>query len=587
MQKRKKYLAVSMTAIMMSSLLFTGCGSAAVEEAVDLSVAVEVTTPTTGDLTLQNEFIGTVSPEESVVVTPMVAGQVTGTFFEVGDRVNAGDTLFKIDDASAQLQLAQAQLGKANSELQAESTLTTQQQLSQLQQQASLDQINNQIATTKLALQQNDNSIDDYEDQKSDLQSAKKQAEESKNDVEAKLNSAKSLLGAFSSGATQKTIPRVYVGNYIVGGTRTEGDSIYTITAVEEQFNDDNTTKDEFKVTMELYKINGMTKSDVQSTVNSLSSTVTGLESSISSVTTSIDSVEAAIKSYATGVNSSQATLDYLNKSKQTTEQSNAMQNQQVLEDTKKSLDVASQTADVSIESAELALSYYTVTSPISGVVEAKNVDSFDMASQGMQAYTISSDNTMQVTFNVSEDIMNTLQNGQMITIDRNGTEYTASITEIQRTINAATGLFTIKASITDDNATLANGVTVKVKADTYSAKDALLVPYDAIYYDNGQAYVYLAVDGKAVKTDVETGIFNDTDMVILSGLTPDSQVITTWSPQLADGTEVKVVDPNATADETSTTGESAEVSETISTKEIVETVDVTATAAAEEESAE
>ena len=81
------------------------------EEAVqetEESVAVEVQTPKIGSLTLDTAYIGTVMPQEQVYVIPKTSGTVTETFFEVGDQVQAGDVLFKIDDEAAQLQMANA-----------------------------------------------------------------------------------------------------------------------------------------------------------------------------------------------------------------------------------------------------------------------------------------------------------------------------------------------------------------------------------------------------------------------------------------------------------------------------------------------
>ena len=45
--------------------------------------------------------------------------------------------------------------------------------------------------------------------------------------------------------------------------------------------------------------------------------------------------------------------------------------------------------------------------------------------------------------------------------------------------------------------------------------------------------------NGKAIKTYIETGLFNDEVMEVVSGLREDSKVISSWSPQLRDGAEV------------------------------------------------
>ena len=59
-------------------------------------------------MALDTDYIGTVSPEQQVYVTPLVSGTVTQVNYAVGDTVQEGDVLFKIDDEAAQLQVSSA-----------------------------------------------------------------------------------------------------------------------------------------------------------------------------------------------------------------------------------------------------------------------------------------------------------------------------------------------------------------------------------------------------------------------------------------------------------------------------------------------
>lgn len=76
---------------------------------------------------------------------------------------------------------------------------------------------------------------------------------------------------------------------------------------------------------------------------------------------------------------------------------------------------------------------------------------------------------------------------------------------------------------------------------ETYSQTDAILIPYDAVYYDNSQPYVYVAVDGLAKRMDVETGIFDEETITVLDGLSTEDVLITSWSANLREGAEVSV----------------------------------------------
>lgn len=104
-------VSVLLAAVCVSAML-AGCGDAAAteeEETLSEVLPVEAQMPEAGTLTLKNEFVGTVSPEESVYVIPMVTAEVLNTDISVGDSVTAGQELCKLDTEAAELQLASAQ----------------------------------------------------------------------------------------------------------------------------------------------------------------------------------------------------------------------------------------------------------------------------------------------------------------------------------------------------------------------------------------------------------------------------------------------------------------------------------------------
>ena len=61
------------------------------------------------------------------------------------------------------------------------------------------------------------------------------------------------------------------------------------------------------------------------------------------------------------------------------------------------------------------------------------------------------------------------------------------------------------------------------------------------MYYSEGKPYVYVAEDGKAVKKDIQTGLFDDRDIQVISGITEDDQLIVSWTAQLKDQADINV----------------------------------------------
>jgi hypothetical protein len=77
-------------------------------------------------------------------------------------------------------------------------------------------------------------------------------------------------------------------------------------------------------------------------------------------------------------------------------------------------------------------------------------------------------------------------------------------------------------------------------------AKRLAEIPFDAVYYDDDQAYVFVAEKGdgsdKAVRKNVTAGAYNNEMIVILEGLSEGDQVITTWGAGLKDGAAIEVI---------------------------------------------
>ena len=162
------------------------------------------------------------------------------------------------------------------------------------------------------------------------------------------------------------------------------------------------------------------------------------------------------------------------------------------------------------------------------------------MVSPGAPAYIIDQEGAApMVSFNLSEDGANALSVGSPVTVVYNGQEFSARITELSNTANPQTGLFAAKAQTDSPLGTSRSGGVVKVKASTAKAEDAMLLSLDLLEYDGNQPYVYVYRDGKAVRTDLVTGISSAEDIVILSGLSAEDQIITTWHPDLKDGADV------------------------------------------------
>ncbi|WP_077609840.1 efflux RND transporter periplasmic adaptor subunit [Clostridium sp. Marseille-P2415] len=230
------------------------------------------------------------------------------------------------------------------------------------------------------------------------------------------------------------------------------------------------------------------------------------------------------------------------------------------------------ETARLQYENAKIAynlqLESSQVTSPIAGRVESLSISVHDMVSPQTTLCVISGEGGKAVTFYVSERIVGGLKAGDSIRVEKNGTDHTATITEVSTMVDDSSGLFKVKASIPSGD-TLATGTSVKLYVISQKAENVLTVPVDSVYYEGGNPFIYTYLDGTLKKNAVTVGLSDNDYMEVKDGITADDQVVTTWTSELYDGSKVTLAteageETQAADGTTETEGTEAETSESV-----------------------
>lgn len=574
MKRRYIQLAKKATSVLVMTACLavplTGCGQTAAaaetEEEESDAIPVEVQMPVAGSLTLKNEFVGTVSPQESVYVVPLVSAEVLNADIKVGDTVTAGQELCKLDPEAAELQLASAQ-AQYNSAAAGVQAAEVGYEIAQAQYDSTVAQLDVQNEQTQrqkdLTMYQMDMQIDqirdgieDIDDQIADLEEDRKDLKEQKGDLKDARNQADQYVELAQADYDAAAIAYGYPD-----AQRNYQAAIAQMNMVEAMEYPDETSYAAAKKAAqdELDKAQGaLLKAETsmkphEANLQAAQSMASQMDSAYEQVKDGIEQIDDGKAKLEESRADTYETLGETEVVKNLTEAQLNIDTTPVQEAGKRtaalgvdsaaaqvnSAKVGAAGAKVGIDSAEYQLDMYTLTAPIDGVIEVVNVEAHDFASPGNPAYVISNKDTMTVTFGVSEGIRGTLKVGQKIEVDRNGKIYSAAITEIGSMIDQTTGLFMIKSCVSTPDDSLLTGSTVKVTADTYSKSGVLLIPYDAVYYDNSQPYVYVAEGNVARRRDIETDIFDDQTITVVSGLTEEDRLITSWSANLRDGAAI------------------------------------------------
>ncbi len=547
--KKKSVLALGL--VLTMSVSVTGCGKSEKTEAEKANV--EVQTPQSGEVSLDTDYIGSVSPEQQVYVVPLVSGTVTQANYSVGDTVKAGDVLFKIDDEAAQLQMDSANAAYSQAEAGVQAATGGARHLQNYQTEQGIDSLEDSLDKVRSSIKDMESQISSLSDQEKQLSQAVTAAQANvaaKNQTLAqeqlKLESLQKVAQGDTeagSGSAADTAGTDSNNTETAAGTAKEGDD-----AAENSAETGNTEGGE-QSSPEVTAV-ALAIQEQKTKVATAQLELTQAQEALSQAQSGLSQVQSGKSQLESSLSSTKSQKETLKENLNTTKETYEITKNEVYPETDATYSAQLSQAGVARESAQYQLDMYTITAPISGQIESISVEKDALASAGSPAYVISNKDSMTVTFNVSEKVRDELKVGDAVEVERDGETFAGTITEVGTMAGVQTRLFEVKAAVIGAGDKLPSGVSVKVHATTQREESGLVIPYDAVYFSAGDAYVYCVEDGKLVKTPITVGLMNDTEVSVEDGLNAESQVVTTWSSKLRDGAEVVVAGANDTVED-------------------------------------
>ena len=329
-----------------------------------------------------------------------------------------------------------------------------------------------------------------------------------------------------------------------------------------------------------------MDKTDIQNSINQLNASIATAEANIQSAQTTLDTVNGATMQlqienarvamenaklaydnakesydnnkalYESGV-IAKTTFDQVEsayeQAKLAYEQASTTYditaNQMPAENQKKAEDayniaVASRNAAQSqLASAQKSLRDADVRSPLTGVVSARNAVEGTVLSQTMAAYTVIDISSVNMEVNVSEQAINSIQQGDQVSVyirTVSSTPYTGEVTVVSPAASQ-TGTYTVKIEIPNEDGSLKPGMFGEVHFVREKADSAFVLPRGAVIEQGGEQFVFVEEDGVAHQITVTTGIDNGQEVEITSGIEAGDRVVVQGQNYLDDGDRVNV----------------------------------------------
>ena len=186
------------------------------------------------------------------------------------------------------------------------------------------------------------------------------------------------------------------------------------------------------------------------------------------------------------------------------------------------------------------------LTSPISGVISARNYDAGDLPAGPI--LTVQQMNPLKVIVNVNEEEFSKIKNGMPVTVTLDAVPdetFYGSVYLIHPEINQQTRTFQVEVTINNGAGKVSAGMFARVKFK-YGTQNHIVVPDKAIVkmQGSGKRFVYVyKEDGTVAYTEVELGMRLSDRYEILSGLKDGDRVVIAGQSRLTDGAKVKIMD--------------------------------------------
>ena len=204
----------------------------------------------------------------------------------------------------------------------------------------------------------------------------------------------------------------------------------------------------------------------------------------------------------------------------------------------------------VQLEQAETTLKNLNentyLTSPISGIVTARNYDNGDMYSGQMPVVTVMQINPVKILINVSESYYSKLIVGMGVDISFDvfpNERFNGKVSLIYPTIDERTRTFSVEIKLPNNNSKVRPGMFARVNIN-YGSENRIVVPDLAVIKQagSGARYVYVYKDGKVSYKQIELGQRIGNEYETISGLNTGDQVVVAGQSKLVDGSSVEVI---------------------------------------------
>ncbi len=179
------------------------------------------------------------------------------------------------------------------------------------------------------------------------------------------------------------------------------------------------------------------------------------------------------------------------------------------------------------------------IIAPFSGIVDEITIREGEVAAPNTPAIRIVSPTEFKIRAEIAENYMSVVQKGNTVLVELPDFEepIASKVTTVSRVIDPSNRTFQIEVSLPDSvSSHLKANMVTYINVEDYKNQEAVVVPINAVQFtDDGDDYVFVAENGRAVVRPIKVGKTHNNDAEVLSGLKPGDKVIVTGHRNLVD----------------------------------------------------
>ncbi len=166
-------------------------------------------------------------------------------------------------------------------------------------------------------------------------------------------------------------------------------------------------------------------------------------------------------------------------------------------------------TARATRDEAEKSQGFTRIVSPIAGTVSARDVRYGEIASAGTRSFQVVDLARLRVVVQLPERDLSRVSEGQQVllapTYD-DAVEVKAEVLRVSPVVDAASGTVRVTIALSPDEVTIRPGQFVSVRIEVGRHDDTVVVPREAVLYDEGDPYVFVLIDAADLEKDDDEG---------------------------------------------------------------------------------